>query len=151
MPHFISCKPGALLYSMVMVKLTAPSSKLSPSRCTANTSVSIPTAAVDSSGYSVYPSSTDPNSVLVASGRLPDYRKIMLKLFNLGSDMSAAPISSGYYRFPPAPITNGITNRKIIASPWSTHIGYRTVILRHRTAHLVQVPYAVPHGSRRTK
>ena len=116
MPHFISCSPGALLYSMVMVKLTAPSSELSPSRCTANTSVSIPAAAVDSGGYSVYPASTDPNRVLVASGRLPDYRKIMLKLFNLGRDMSAAPISSGNYRFPPAPITNGITNRKIIAS-----------------------------------
>src|SRR3984885_11661168 len=125
-----SVMPGARMLKMVTMKFIEPSSELAPARCNANSVQSMPMpdsyVEFDSGGYSVQP---DPDSPMnrpmqISTNAGGSSQKLML--FNRGNAMSGAPIISGMNQLPKPPINAGMTEKKIISSPWEVTVVFHS-------------------------
>ena len=111
--------PGALIFIIVTIKLTAPRIEDTPATCKLKIAKSTepPECACipAKGGYTVHPvptpasTSDEDNNKINAGGN-----NQKLKLFNLGNAMSQAPIIIGTNQLPKPPIAVGITKKKII-------------------------------------
>ena len=124
MNNGILCKvmPGARILKIVVMKFIAPRIELAPARCSANSVQSIPMpasyVAFDNGGYNVQPDPDSPMTrpVQISTNAGGNSQKLML--FSRGKAMSGAPIISGMNQLPKPPISAGMTEKKIISSPW---------------------------------
>jgi len=112
-------KPGALIFKIVVIKLTAPMIDEAPATCKLKIAKSTEgpecPKTLDSGGYTVQPvpaplsTSDEDNKNNNAGGN--NQNEI---LFILGKLISGAPIINGTNQLPNPPIIVGITKKKII-------------------------------------
>jgi len=111
--------PGALILTMVTIKLIAPRIDEIPAKCKLNIAKSTepPLCACipANGGYTVQPVPTPASTRDDETSKINDggnNQKLML--FNLGKAISHAPIIIGTNQLPKPPIAVGITKKKII-------------------------------------
>jgi hypothetical protein len=114
--------PGALEFKTVTIILMAPIMLLAPAICILNIAKSTPIPACPrlalNDGYSVQPVPVPSSVKKLANNKNQELANNQtLKLFNRGNAMSGAPTSAGKKKLESAPISTGITKRKIITSP----------------------------------
>ena len=119
--------PGLRIFSIVVMKLIAPSRLLIPDRCRANIARStlgpLWLCIPDRGGYSVHPVPA-PFSITLAnrnSSRLGGSSQNDM-LFRRGNAISGPPTSSGSRKLPNPPIMAGITMKNIITIAWAVMI-----------------------------
>src|ERR1019366_2104734 len=122
--------PGARILNMVVMKFIAPRTELAPARWSANRVQSIPMpgskVAFDNGGYSVQPEPDSPMKSPMQINTNAGGNSQKLMLFNRGNAMSGAPIISGMNQLPKPPIKAGMTEKKIISSPWLVMIVFHS-------------------------
>ena len=119
--------PGALIFTIVVMKFIAPNIDDIPARCKLNIAKSTAPPGMystdDNGGYTVHPVPAPPSTKLDVTNSINDGgNNQKLILFNLGNAMSGAPISNGIIQFPNPPIITGITIKNIIINAWAVTI-----------------------------
>jgi len=104
--------------------------ELAPARWSANRVQSIPIpgsyVAFDNGGYSVQPEPDSPMNrpMQIRMNAGGSSQKLML---SAAERMSGAPIISGMNQLPKPPINAGMTEKKIISSPWLVMIVFHSL------------------------
>lgn len=111
--------PGALIFTIVVIKFIAPNIDDIPAKCRLNIPKSTAPPEWNSilaiGGYTVHPVPTPPSTKLdVTSNVNAGGNNQKLILFNLGNAISGAPINNGTIQLPNPPIIAGITIKNII-------------------------------------
>lgn len=119
--------PGALMFSIVVMKFIAPNIDEIPAKCKLNIAKSIDPpewySILANGGYTVHPVPAPPSTKLEANSNIiAGGNSQKLILFNLGNAMSGAPIINGTIQFPKPPIKIGITIKNIITNAWAVTI-----------------------------
>lgn len=112
---------STLMFKIVVMKFNAPAIEDTPARCKLKILKSTAEPECASSalrgGYNVQPVPTPDSTIEDKSNKNKDTgNNQKLKLFNLGKAMSGTPNIIGMNQLPKAPISMGITIKKIIIS-----------------------------------
>lgn len=113
--------PRQRIFNIVTIKFTAPAMDDTPAICREYIAKSTDAPECDkppdNGGYTVQPVPTPDSTKLETTKKNKDIgNNQKLKLFNLGKAMSGAPINIGTNQLPNAPISKGITIKKIIVN-----------------------------------
>jgi len=116
--------PGARMFTIVVMKFTAPKIEEIPAKCNEKIAKSTDgplwASTDDKGGYTVHPvpapaSTNDEVTNLNNAGGINQNEM----LFNRGKAMSGAPTLIGTNQFPNPPIKKGITKKKIMMKAWA--------------------------------
>jgi len=115
------------IFSIVVIKLIAPAMEETPARCRLNILKSTAGPECVNSelkgGYKVQPVPVPDSTIEDKSNKNKDIGSNQkLRLFNRGKAISGTPSIKGMNQLPNAPISMGITIKKIIIKAWAVTI-----------------------------